>query len=127
MHRSSTIIAAATCSGLLALGLVVAPAASAYPPGTQQQTELNKTEIREGGRFKAVVENARPGCTATIHIINKNGRIVTSRSGTVNKNGRLTREFSGDTPTRPGTYTVTTRISGTGCGRPSSSATLTVR
>ena len=127
MLRSSTIIAAATCSGLLALGLVVAPAASAYPPGKQQKTELNKTEIREGGRFKATVKNAQPGCRVKFTITNSNGREIASRTGTVNSDRQETRQFSGDTPTRPGTYTVTARISGNGCGSPSSSARFTVR
>lgn len=127
MSKSINAIAAVTCSGLVALGLLVAPAASAYPPGKQQKTELNKSEIREGGRFKAVVVNAQPGCRVSFTIRNANGREVAKRTGTIGNKGRAQREFSGDTPTKPGTYTVETLVSGPGCARASSSATFSVR
>ena len=126
MRRSTMAIAAATCSGLLAIGLVAAPAASAYPPGKQQKTEVNKSQVRQDGRFKAVVVNAQPGCRVTFTVVNANGKVVDSRTGKVGKKGRAQREFS-PAPSRPGTYTVISEIRGSGCTPAESAATITVR
>lgn len=127
MRKTASAFAAAIGAGALVLGLVAAPPASAYPPGKQQKTELNKTSIREGGRFKAYVRNAQPGCRVKFSMLNRNGREVASRTGNVGSSGEAEREFSGDTPTRPGTYTVQAVVSGTGCARATSTARIEVR
>lgn len=127
MRRTTMAVAAATCSGLLGLGLIAAPAAMAYPPGKQQKTEVNKSSIREGGRFKAEVRNAQPGCRVSFTIRNANGREIARRTGTIGNGGQAQREFSGDTPTKAGEYTVETVVAGPGCARATSSATITVR
>jgi len=127
MRRSAALVAVTTCSGLLAAGLLIAPAAQAYPPGKQQKTELNKDEIRPGGRFKVEVRNAQPGCRVTFTIVNSRGREVTQRVATVGEDRYAIRQFSGDTPTRAGDYTVVTRVSGQGCASAESSASFTVR
>lgn len=127
MRRSVALVAVTTCSGLLAAGLLIAPAAQAYPPGKEQKTELNKDEIRPGGRFKVEVRNAQPGCRVTFTIVNSRGREVASRVATVGNDRSATRQFSGDTPTRAGDYTVVTRVSGQGCASAESSSSFTVR
>jgi len=127
MRKTASAFAAAIGAGALVLGLVAAPPASAYPPGKQQKTELNKSSIREGGRFKAEVRNAQPGCRVTFTMVNARGREVASRTGTVGPEGSAEREFSRDTPRRPGTYTVQTVVSGSGCTRATSSAEIEVR
>lgn len=127
MRKTASAFLIASSAGALVLGLSLAAPASAYPPGKQQKTELNKSSIREGGRFKADVRNAQPGCRVTFTIVNARGREVTSRTGTVGPDGRAEREFSRDTPRRPGTYTVQTVVSGSGCARATSSAEIEVR
>ena len=128
MRRTQLTIAGATVTAaLLAAGLAVAPAAQAYPPGKEQKTELNKDEIRPGGRFKVEVRNAQPGCRVTFTIVNSRGREVASRVATVGNDRSATRQFSGDTPTRAGDYTVVTRVSGQGCASAESSSSFTVR
>lgn len=126
MRTRSYAVVAVAASGIMAMGLLTAPAASAYPPGKAQKTVLNRTDVRSEGRFKAEVRNAEPGCRVRFAIVDRNGREVDSRTGTVARDGTTEREFS-PAPTREGTYTVTATVSGGGCLTERSSATLTVR
>jgi len=125
MRRSTMAIAAATCSGLLAIGLVAAPAASAYPPGKDQKTTVNKDEVRPGGKVKSEVRNAQPGCRATFAVVNSKGKTKATRTRTVGENRQV--QATLPMPNRPGTYTIVTTVSGRGCQAGSSEATVTVR
>jgi hypothetical protein len=125
MRRSTMAIAAATCSGLLAIGLVAAPAASAYPPGKDQKTTTNKDEVRPGGKVKSEVRNAQPGCRATFAVVNAKGRTIETRTRTVGEDRRV--QVTLPMPERSGTYTIVTTVSGRGCQAGSSEASVTVR
>ncbi len=125
MRRSTMAFAAATCSGLLALGLVAAPAASAYPPGKDQKTTTSRDEVRSGGQVRSEVRNAEPGCRATFAVVNSNGRTKETRTVTVGEDRRAGVRLT--MPNRPGTYTIVTQVRGRGCTEATSEATVTVR
>jgi hypothetical protein len=128
MRRTPITIAAAACSGLLAVGLVAAPSASAYPPGKDQKTKVNKEQVRPDGKLKPQVRNAQPGCRARFEVVNKGGKVVvtrkTSKDNGVGQDGRVARTLR--MPKKPGNYTIRTTIFGAGCLKASSSANVTV-
>ena len=126
MRASSfATVGLAATAALLATGLAVAPMAQAYPPGKTQKTTLNKSEIRQDGRFKAFVKNAQPGCRVKFTLVDKNGNVVDSRTGTVSSSGGDERQFS-PAPSKTGTYTVIATVSGSGCAASESSSSITV-
>jgi hypothetical protein len=124
MRRTTMAVAAATCSGLLGLGLIAAPAAMAYPPGKEEKTVVNKTEVRSGGKVKAQARNAQPGCRVTFSVVNRNGKTVSTRTAEVNSEGRANQTVR--MPEKPGNYEIVTRVFGRGCEEASSSASVRV-
>lgn len=124
MRRTTMAVSAATCSGLMGLGLITAPAAMAYPPGKEEKTVVNKTEVRPGGKVRAQARNAQPGCRVSFAVVNRNGRVVSSRTTEVGSDGRAQRTLP--MPERPGAYEIVTSVYGKGCEEASSSATVFV-
>lgn len=124
MRRTTMAVAAATCSGLLALGLIVAPAAMAYPPGKEEKTVVNKTEVRSGGKVKAQARNAQPGCRVSFAVVNRKGKTISTRTTEVGSDGRAQRTVR--MPDKPGNYEIVTRVFGRGCEEASSSASVRV-
>jgi len=129
MRRTSFAIAATACSSLLALGLVAAPAASAYPPGKEQKTLVSKDIVRAESKLKPEVRNAQPGCRATFAVVNANGKVVTSRTTSkangVNSQGRAARTLR--MPKKAGAYEITVTVSGKGCTQVTSSVGILIR
>ena len=124
MRRTTMAVAAATCSGLLGLGLIAAPAAMAYPPGKEEKTKLSKSETKPGGRVAVEAKNAQPGCTVTYEVVNEKGKVKSKKTGTVGSDGTATTKLT--LPDKANkTFTIRTKISGSGCAKTSSSATIT--
>lgn len=124
MRRTTMAVAAATCSGLLGLGLIAAPAAMAYPPGKEEKTVVNKTEVNPGGKVKAQARNAQPGCRVSFTVVNRKGKTISTRTGEVGNDGRASRSVR--MPDKPGNYEIVTRVYGKGCQEASSSASVRV-
>jgi len=125
MRRSTTIVGAAALSGLLAIGLAGAPAASAYPPGKDQKTTTSRDEVRPGGQVRSEVRNAEPGCRATFAVVNSRGATKETRTVTVGDDRRAAVRLT--MPYRPDDYTIVTQVRGRDCTEATSEATVTVR
>lgn len=125
MRRSPlAITGAVAASALLALSVAAAPAASAYPPGKTEKTKLNKTETKAGGKVKVEAKNAQPGCKVTYQVVNAKGKVKSQKTGTVGNDGTASKKLV--LPDKKNkTFTIVTKISGSGCTPTSSSATIT--
>lgn len=125
MRRTPLTIAGAVAgAALLAISVAAAPAASAYPPGKEEKTKLNKTETKPGGKVQVEAKNAQPGCTVTYQVINAQGKVKSEKSGKVGSDGTAYMKLT--LPDKANkTFTIVTKISGKGCEKTSSSATIT--
>ena len=125
MRRTPLAIVGATATAaLLTVGLGLAPAAQAYPPGKDQTTTTNKDTVKPGGKAKVGVKNAQPGCRVKFSVVNKKGKEVDSRTGEVDADGRANRILS--FPEKPGTYTIVSSVYGKGCAESESSTDVQV-
>jgi len=98
--------AATLVAGGIAVGMVaLAPAASAdnYAP------ELPSNRVQQTAPLRLTIDGAQPGCRVTYTIENRAGKEVRGprRTG-VNEDGTATSRLI--TPTRPGIYSLITRV-----------------
>lgn len=112
--KSAGKAAAAIASGMLAAGVLTAPAALAvYPPNPGQPVfEISRTKVPAGGSFRAGVTNSVDGCLVRYSVKSSDGTKVDGRKRSV-KNGKNGQRFAA--PSEPGVYYMTITVYGSSC------------
>lgn len=64
-RRVTTVTLAGAAAAAVAASLIVAPAAQAYPPGTDMVLQVSQTAARKGSIVVATARNVQPGCVVT--------------------------------------------------------------
>lgn len=107
--------------GALGAGVVAAPAASAYPPGTGLSLASSTLTPRQGVYFYLTASHVKPGCYVTF---SSSSRYFHGGRKKAGSNGVATvRAAFG----KYGTYTVRATTTAGACGGESDSIVITVR
>lgn len=115
MKKSTAAKTAAIASaGLMGAGLLLAPPAFAYPPGTPTEPVVSRNVVRPGGGVGAGANNVDPQCLVAVRVFNPNGnRTSVQRRLVPDSNFRVrVRAFVGQAA---GIWTVRTTVYGANC------------
>ena len=106
--------------GALGAGVVAAPAASAYPPGTGLSLASSTLTPRQGAYFYLTASHVKPGCYVTF---SSSSRYFHGGRTKANSSGNAVRRVSFD---KYGTFTVRATTTSGSCGGESDSIVITV-
>lgn len=115
-----TLSLSALVVGALGAGLIAAPVANAYPPGTFLDVAASPSTVKQGHYFYLVATDAKPGCYVTF---TSTSRYFHGGKKKADSNGRAVIRASFD---KAGSFTVRAATTSGRCGGESDTTPVTV-